>query len=184
MIRNFGDHAAKRVDVPSKGPHRNCRPSLVGRTLSLSSQRYGNIAGMVLIIFGAIMIAAAAVRFVTTAKAIDSQVVRRQSHISAQSTVINIGMTIHAPKYFKTDQSNHRWIVRFAFRHNDENQRQVIENLGLMAHEVVRIWLEAITPGARVSEPRGEPIGYVTFPTRSTARRFIHAWGGSMTTTC
>jgi hypothetical protein len=111
------------------------------------------------------------------------EAIRRQFHISAQLTVINIGMTIHAAKYPKTDLSNHRWIVRFAVPHNDDHQRQVVENLGLRANEVVRIWLDVITPAACVLEPGGKPIGYVKFPTRSAARRLIHAWGDSMTTT-
>jgi hypothetical protein len=89
-------------------------------------------------------------------------------------------MNIHAPKSLNIKQSNHRWIVRFAFRYTDDNQRSVVENLGLMAHEVVRVWLEAITPDAHVSEPRGEPIWYVRFRTRSAARRFNKVWGGKL----
>ncbi len=48
-------------------------PSLAGRTLSLSNQKFGNIAGLALIVFGTVMIALAAIRFLTTAKAIDSR---------------------------------------------------------------------------------------------------------------
>jgi putative membrane protein len=46
-------------------------PSLAGRTLSLSGQRYGNIAGLALIVLGTTMIALAAIRFVATARSID-----------------------------------------------------------------------------------------------------------------
>jgi putative membrane protein len=48
-------------------------PSLSGRTLSLPGQRFGNIAGLALIILGTAMVAIAAVRFLVTAKNIDSE---------------------------------------------------------------------------------------------------------------
>lgn len=90
MIRNFSDHAANErtflawvrtaiavmafgflverfdlfIDVAA--------PSLVGRTVSLTGQRFGNIVGLVLIVAGTAMVAVAAARFVATAKAIDS----------------------------------------------------------------------------------------------------------------
>jgi putative membrane protein len=48
-------------------------PSLSGRTLSLPGQRFGNIAGLALIILGTAMVAIAAVRFLITAKNIDSE---------------------------------------------------------------------------------------------------------------
>lgn len=48
-------------------------PSLTGRTLSLPGQRFGNIAGLALIILGTAMVAVAAVRFLVTAKHIDSE---------------------------------------------------------------------------------------------------------------
>jgi putative membrane protein len=51
-------------------------PSLVGRTLSLPSQRFGNIAGLALIILGTAMVAIAAARFIKTAKIIDSKETR------------------------------------------------------------------------------------------------------------
>lgn len=41
--------------------------------LSPFSQKYGNVAGLALIIFGTIMIALAAILFVMTAKAIESR---------------------------------------------------------------------------------------------------------------
>jgi uncharacterized membrane protein YidH (DUF202 family) len=46
---------------------------LTGRTLSLPGQRFGNIAGLALIILGTAMVAIAAVRFLITAKTIDSE---------------------------------------------------------------------------------------------------------------
>ena len=48
-------------------------PSLSGRTLSLPGQRFGNIAGLALIILGTAIVAIAAVRFLVTAKNIDSE---------------------------------------------------------------------------------------------------------------
>ena len=48
-------------------------PSLSGRTLSLPGQRFGNIAGLALIVLGTAMVAIAAVRFLVTAKNIDSE---------------------------------------------------------------------------------------------------------------
>jgi uncharacterized membrane protein YidH (DUF202 family) len=47
-------------------------PSLVGRKLSLPGQKFGNIAGLALILVGTAMVAVAALRFLMTAKAIDS----------------------------------------------------------------------------------------------------------------
>jgi putative membrane protein len=48
-------------------------PSLAGRTLSLPGQRFGNIAGLALIVLGTAMVAIAAIRFLITAKNIDSE---------------------------------------------------------------------------------------------------------------
>ena len=48
-------------------------PSLAGRTLSLPSQKFGNIAGLALIVVGTAMVAIAALRFLITAKNIDSE---------------------------------------------------------------------------------------------------------------
>jgi putative membrane protein len=91
MIRNYGDHAANErtflawvrtaIAVMAFGFLVEkfdlfleiAAPSLAGRTLSLASQRYGNIAGLALIVLGTAMIALAAMRFVTTAKSIDSR---------------------------------------------------------------------------------------------------------------
>ena len=48
-------------------------PSLSGRSLSLPGQTFGNIAGLALIILGTAIVAIAAVRFLVTAKNIDSE---------------------------------------------------------------------------------------------------------------
>jgi len=48
-------------------------PSLSGRTLSLPGQSFGNAAGLALIVLGTAMVAIAAVRFLITAKNIDSE---------------------------------------------------------------------------------------------------------------
>jgi putative membrane protein len=50
-------------------------PSLAGRSLSVPGQRFGNDAGLALIIFGIAIVAIAASRFLMTAKAIDSEIV-------------------------------------------------------------------------------------------------------------
>src|SRR6266571_5136374 len=51
-------------------------PSLAGRTLSLPGQKFGNIAGLALIVLGTAMVAIAAIRFLVTAKNIDSEEVQ------------------------------------------------------------------------------------------------------------
>jgi putative membrane protein len=90
MIKNFSDHAAnertflawvrtaiavmafgflvERFDLFLEV----AAPSLANRTLSAGSQKFGSFAGFMLIILGTIMIAVAALRFLTTAKNIDS----------------------------------------------------------------------------------------------------------------
>ena len=52
-------------------------PSLAGRVLSVPGQRFGNVAGLALIILGTAMVAVAAVRFLMTAKSIDSEQLER-----------------------------------------------------------------------------------------------------------
>ena len=47
-------------------------PSMAGRTLSVPGQKFGNIVGLSLIVLGTAMVALAAVRFLSTAKYIDS----------------------------------------------------------------------------------------------------------------
>ena len=49
---------------------------LGGRTLSLPGQKFGNIAGLALIVLGTAMVAIAAVRFLITARNIESEDVR------------------------------------------------------------------------------------------------------------
>ncbi len=94
MIKNFSDHAANErtflawvrtaIAVMAFGfivEKFNvflevAAPSLADPTLSLPGQRFGNIVGLALILFGAAMVAIAAIRFLITAKSIDSQDVR------------------------------------------------------------------------------------------------------------
>ena len=80
------------------------------------------------------------------------------------------------------DSDDRRWMVEFAFRFNDACQRSVVEELGMLAHDVVRLWVDVITPGACVLEPARTPIRYVRFPTRSAARKFVRTWGGKLVT--
>jgi putative membrane protein len=95
MIRNFSDHAANErtflawvrtaIAVMAFGFIVEkfdlflelIAPSLAGRTLSLPGQKFGNAAGLGLILLGTAMVALAAFRFLTTAKAIDSDDMRR-----------------------------------------------------------------------------------------------------------
>jgi putative membrane protein len=90
MIKNFGDHSANErtflawvrtaIAVMAFGFLVEkfdlflevAAPSLAGRTLSLPDQQFGNIGGLALIVLGTAMIAIAAIRFLITAKTIDS----------------------------------------------------------------------------------------------------------------
>src|SRR5580704_2744302 len=90
MIRNFSDHSANErtflawvrtaIAVMAFGFLVEkfdlflelAAPSLAGRTLSLPSQKFGNVAGLALIVLGTAMVAMAAACFLMTAKAIDS----------------------------------------------------------------------------------------------------------------
>jgi len=90
MIRNFSDHAANErtflawvrtaIAVMAFGFIVEkfdvfleiAAPSLAGRALSLPGQKFGNAAGLGLILLGTVMVALAGFRFLTTAKAIDS----------------------------------------------------------------------------------------------------------------
>jgi putative membrane protein len=89
MIRNFSDHSANErtflawvrtaIAVMAFGFLVEkfdlflelAAPSLAGRTLSLPGQKFGNIAGLALIVLGTAMVGIAAIRFVMTAKNID-----------------------------------------------------------------------------------------------------------------
>ncbi len=91
MIRNFGDHSANErtflawvrtaIAVMAFGFLVEkfdlfleiAAPSLAGRVLSLPGQKFGNTAGLVLIVVGTAMVAVAGIRFLVTAKAIDSK---------------------------------------------------------------------------------------------------------------
>ena len=94
MIRNFGDHSANErtflawvrtaIAVMAFGFLVEkfdlflelAAPSLAGRTLSLPGQKFGNIAGLALIVLGTAMVGIAAARFVMTAKNIDREDLR------------------------------------------------------------------------------------------------------------
>lgn len=94
MIRNFSDHAANErtflawvrtaIAVMAFGFIVEkfdlflevAAPSLAGRALSLPGQKFGNAAGLGLIVLGTAMVALAGLRFLTTATAIDSEDLR------------------------------------------------------------------------------------------------------------
>jgi putative membrane protein len=91
MIKNFSDHSANErtflawvrtaIAVMAFGFIVEkfdvfleiAAPSLAGRALSIPGQRFGNIAGLALILVGTAMVAVAATRFLITAKNIDSE---------------------------------------------------------------------------------------------------------------
>jgi putative membrane protein len=95
MIKNFGDHSSnertflawvrtaiavmafgfivEKFDVFLEV----AAPSLAGRALSLPGQKFGNVAGLALIVLGTSIIIVAAVRFLITARNIDSEDMRR-----------------------------------------------------------------------------------------------------------
>jgi putative membrane protein len=97
MIKNFGDHSANErtflawvrtaIAVMAFGFIVEkfdlflelAAPSLAGRTLSLPGQKFGNTAGLALIVLGTAMVAIAATRFLIAAKNIDSEDLRRGS---------------------------------------------------------------------------------------------------------
>jgi putative membrane protein len=94
MIRNFADHSANErtflawvrtaIAVMAFGFIVEkfdlflelAAPSLVGRTLSLPGQKFGNISGLALIVLGTAMVAIASIRLLVTAKTIDREDVR------------------------------------------------------------------------------------------------------------
>jgi hypothetical protein len=78
-----------------------------------------------------------------------------------------------------TDRSG-RWTVEFIdFRVQNEHQRRVIESLERRALlDVVKIWLNVITPGAKIIEQGGTAIWTIVFPTRSQARHFRTCFDG------
>jgi putative membrane protein len=93
MIKNFSDHSANErtflawvrtaIAVMAFGFIVEkfdlfleiAAPSLAGRAVSIPGQRFGDIAGLALIIIGTAMVAIAAGRFLVTQKHIDSEAV-------------------------------------------------------------------------------------------------------------
>jgi putative membrane protein len=95
MIKNFGDHSSNErtflawvrtaIAVMAFGFIVEkfdvfleiAAPSLAGRRLSLPGQKFGNIAGLALIVLGTSIVIIAAIRFLITARNIDSEDMRR-----------------------------------------------------------------------------------------------------------
>jgi putative membrane protein len=95
MIRNFADHSANErtflawvrtaIAVMAFGFLverfdlflQFAAPSLAGRILSSPGQKFGNDAGLALIVLGTALVATAAARFVVTARNIDSAELHR-----------------------------------------------------------------------------------------------------------
>jgi len=76
--------------------------------------------------------------------------------------------------------ANRYWIVEFGFRYSDDHQRRAIEHLGILAHEVVRLFCAAVCPGSVVIEPKSEPIRYICCKTRDHARKIVRTFGGRL----
>ncbi|HLY45702.1 MAG TPA: DUF202 domain-containing protein [Stellaceae bacterium] len=105
MIKNFGDHSANErtflawvrtaIAVMAFGFLVEkfdlflevAAPSLVGRTLSLPGQKFGNIAGLALIVLGTAMVAVAALRFLVTARNID-----REEQVAGTGSGIDVAL--------------------------------------------------------------------------------------------
>jgi hypothetical protein len=102
---------------------------------------------------------------------------RRQAIFDGQ---LNTGMSHEINTYSKNDTAFPRWVVQFSFKFRDDAQRRAVEGLGLLAHEVVRIWLDVVVPDASVNGPPGTPIQQVFFRRRANARRFMSCWGGRL----
>lgn len=97
MIKNFSDHSANErtflawvrtaIAVMAFGFIVEkfdlflevAAPSLTGRALSLPGQKFGNVAGLLLIALGTAMVVIAALRFLINAKFIDSAETRPYS---------------------------------------------------------------------------------------------------------
>jgi hypothetical protein len=73
-----------------------------------------------------------------------------------------------------------RWVVDFSFRVRDDGQSRALAACGLLAHDVVRTYLNVLLPGSLVLEPDGTPIKQILFRTRRDMRRFQGVWGGKL----
>ena len=101
MIKNFSDHAANErtflawvrtaIAVMALGFLVEkfdlflelAGPSLAGRALLLTGQKFGNAVGLLQIVLGVAMVALAGYRFVRTARSIDSPEVRADAGVRA-----------------------------------------------------------------------------------------------------
>ncbi len=75
---------------------------------------------------------------------------------------------------------HYRWIVEFAFRFRNAEQYRAVEKLGIMAHEVVRLYCEVVCPGSVVVEPTGNPIRHIMCRNREQARKLTRTFGGKV----
>jgi hypothetical protein len=75
---------------------------------------------------------------------------------------------------------NPRWIVDFQFRISDERQRQAVEALGILGHDVVRLFCRVRCPGSIVVEPEGVPVLHIVCKSRDQARLIIRTFGGRL----
>ncbi|MCX6967377.1 MAG: DUF202 domain-containing protein [Verrucomicrobia bacterium] len=105
MIKNFSDHSANErtflawvrtsIAVMAFGFLvekfdlflQMAAPSLAGRALSVPGQRFGDVAGLALIVLGTAMIALAGLRFLANARAIDHAEVRPTRGLRADVTL-------------------------------------------------------------------------------------------------
>jgi hypothetical protein len=83
----------------------------------------------------------------------------------------------------KHRHDNYRWVVDFSLRIANDDQRRVVDALGIArVHDVVKTWLAVLAPGACVVDLPNEPIRRIAFSTRASARRFKVTWGGRIVT--
>lgn len=82
-------------------------------------------------------------------------------------------------KHLHRRSKSRKWNVEFSWRFSDEHQRRVIGDLGMLADQVLRLYLEIRLPSAAVREQRGK-VENVAFRTRSAARLFANKFGGTL----
>lgn len=86
---------------------------------------------------------------------------------------------IHSPS---SHIEHHPWTVEFTeLRVANERQKAVAETISRRTLiQVLKLWVEVITPGASLVEQDGGDRCSIHFETRSQARKFIGCFGGKL----
>ena len=123
MIKNFGDHSANErtflawvrtaIGIMAFGFLVEkfdlflelAAPSLAGRTISIPGQRFGNVAGLSLIVLGIMMVALAALRFLSTAKSIDSPEIQPRTGSRVDITLAVLLVLLGCALFFYLSQT-------------------------------------------------------------------------------